>query len=175
MIFWKKLPALAFSKRGMPESLSLSVFPAVWQQYPFHAGQGREGRGRSLLYRDAARWGEGRRPGADTSAVVAPVGARGHGSPMVGSPSPWWSTPPWRWPGGAVCQERGVGAGGGEATHGRGGPRETLVVRLRSGRKAWVSEPSCPTLTVKFTIWWAINYRYDKYLIYIIFLFEVLI
>jgi hypothetical protein len=62
------------------------------------------------------------------------------------------------------------------ATHGRGGARVTaLKVRLRSGSEVWVGEPSCPTLTVKFTIRGEINAIYDKHLIYIIFLFQVLI
>ena len=54
--------------RGVPESLSLSVFPAVGQQYPSHPGQGREGRGRSLLRRGAARWGVGVQAGQATRA-----------------------------------------------------------------------------------------------------------
>jgi hypothetical protein len=78
---------------------------------------------------------------------------------------------------------RAIGAGGGGphmAAAGRGrrtyhpGPL-TLMVRLRSEREVLVSEPSCPTLTVKFTMLGDFYCIYDNHLNYLFFLFEVLI
>jgi hypothetical protein len=108
--FLEKLPGLAFSMRGVVGvPLGIGVC-GLWQQYPSHPGQGREGRGGSLLRRGAARWGEGRgragdqgRPGQGAGAGPlctgsgAPVGSRGRGSPRVAPSSSSWSTP-WRWP-----------------------------------------------------------------------------
>ena len=99
----------------------------------------------------AGQSGTGRRSAAAPRALCRGQGARQQGQ--------GWRL--WRTKGrrgkrlGNEARVRPIASGRGShrcrrrrATHGRGGPRVTLVVRLRSGREVWGGEPSHPTLPV---------------------------